>query len=131
MPKCGPKSHSTATVSNNTTPSPRSTISPFTCSIRLIDHYMCGDVVLLCVLADNPPGSFCWDYLCGDEDGNPQVQDRDDLEDKNVDQRVADFIAAAYYMASFRKGDLATMNVQWNMVRSQQRHTFICACRLR
>ena len=67
------------------------------------------------MLSDNPPGSFCWDVLCGNEDSNPQIQDRDDLEDKNIDQRVADFIAAAYYMASFRKGDLATMNLQWNM----------------
>ena len=57
----------------------------------------------------NPPDSFCWDYLCGGD--NPQVQDRDDLEDKNVDSRVADFIRAAYQYAATRKGDLATMNV--------------------
>ena len=58
----------------------------------------------------NPPASFCWDYLCGGN--NPQVQDRDDLEDKNVDSRVADFIRAAYQYAATRKGDLATMNVR-------------------
>ena len=71
-------------------------------------------LLLPLALSDNPPDTFCWDYLCGDERHNTQVQDRDDLEDKNVDQRVADFIAAAYYMASFRKGDLATMNIMWS-----------------
>jgi alpha-mannosidase len=60
----------------------------------------------------NPPHGFCWDRLCGNAAANLQVQDRDDLEDKNVDSRVADFIAAAYAMAATRKGDLATMNVR-------------------
>lgn len=63
----------------------------------------------------NPPPSFCWDVLCGNEGGNPQVYDRDDLEDNNVDQRVADFIKAAYDYAATRKGDMETMNIQWNM----------------
>ena len=63
----------------------------------------------------NPPDSFCWDYLCGGN--NPQVQDRDDLEDNNAASRVADFIKAAYGYAATRKGDLATMNVR------QQRNT--------
>ena len=58
---------------------------------------------------DNPPDSFCWDYLCGD--GNPQVQDRDDLEDNNLKQRVDDFVKQAYVMARTRKGDIDTMNV--------------------
>ena len=66
-------------------------------------------------LSDNPPGTFCWDVLCGNEAYNTQVQDRDDLEDKNVDQRVADFLAAAYNMAMYRKGDLSTMNLMWSM----------------
>ena len=65
--------------------------------------------------ADNPPDTFCWDVLCGGR--NPQVQDRDDLEDKNVDRRVEEFIAAARAMAATRKGDEATMNVMWNMGR--------------
>ena len=63
----------------------------------------------------NPPDTFCWDVLCGNEDFNEQVQDRDDLFDKNIDERVAKFIERAYWMASYRKGDIATMNVQWNM----------------
>jgi hypothetical protein len=63
------------------------------------------------LLLDNPPGSFCWDRLCGNEGYNEQVQDRDDLEDKNVDRRVADFIRAAYDMAATRKGNIDTMNV--------------------
>ena len=58
----------------------------------------------------NPPGGLCWDYLC-DSGSNPFVQDRDDLEDKNIDSRVADFIKAAHQYAATRKGDLATMNV--------------------
>ena len=58
----------------------------------------------------NPPDGLCWDYLC-DSGSNPFVQDRDDLEDKNIDSRVADFIKAAHQYAATRKGDLATMNV--------------------
>ena len=36
----------------------------------------------------NPPNTFCWDTLCGGD--NPQIQDRDDLEDKNVERRVGE-----------------------------------------
>ena len=63
----------------------------------------------------NPPDTFCWDYLCGGN--NPQVQDRSDLEDRNVERRVEEFIAAARHMALTRKGDIDTMNVMWNMGR--------------
>ena len=59
----------------------------------------------------NPPGGLCWDYLCSD----PEVQDRRDLEDVNVDSRVDDFVRAAMSYARTRKGDLDTMNVQFNM----------------
>ena len=59
----------------------------------------------------NPPAGFCWDTLCGNERVNTQVQDRDDLEDKNVAEKVDAFIRAAYTYAATRKGDIATMNV--------------------
>ena len=68
----------------------------------------------------NPPDTFCWDYLCGGD--NPQVQDRSDLEDRNVDRRVAQFIEKARQMAATRKGDIETMNVLWSMGRSDCRH---------
>jgi alpha-mannosidase len=64
----------------------------------------------------NPPDTFCWDTLCGGN--NPQVQDRSDLEDRNVERRVAEFIEAARAMAATRKGDIETTNVMWNMGRS-------------
>ena len=61
----------------------------------------------------NPPDTFCWDYLCGGN--NEQIQDRADLEDRNVDRRVREFIEAAMAMAATRKGDIRTMNVMWTM----------------
>ena len=62
-----------------------------------------------------PPHSFCWDIRCVPYTTSPQVQDRPDLEDMNVDERVADFIRAAYQYFATRKGDMATTNIQFNM----------------
>ena len=123
--KYGQKWHSMAIVSSPHTHStthtrtPKLSVSPFLSRHRLthppsIPHLL-PPTTTMHNQTDNPPDTFCWDVLCGNEDNNVQVQDRDDLEDKNVDERVAKFIDRAYWMASYRKGDVATMNVQWNM----------------
>ena len=58
-----------------------------------------------------PPDGFCWDYFCGDD----PVQDDRRLNDYNVDGFVDLFVRRAHEQAAGTAGDLATMNIMWNM----------------
>ena len=65
----------------------------------------------------NPPDGVCWDPLCNPFGGGPSpyVQDRHDLEDYNVEERVDTFVRAALNMAAVHKGELETQNIMWLM----------------
>ena len=49
---------------------------------------------------------------------DPYVQDRHDLKDYNVEERVDTFVRRALEMAAVHKGELDTMNIMWLMGRS-------------
>ena len=46
---------------------------------------------------------------------DPYVQDRHDLEDYNVPERVDTFVRRALAMAAVHQGELASQNIMWLM----------------
>lgn len=54
-----------------------------------------------------PPGGFCFDNFCSDE----PMMDQEDLEDYNVDEKVADFVSASFEQANQARGTSIMMTM--------------------
>jgi alpha-mannosidase len=69
-----------------------------------------------------PPPGLCFDYFCQSDSDDP-VQADAELEDYNLDRKVAAFISYAREQAGVTKGDPATMNLMWYLGSAGGGHT--------